>query len=39
LKDGDEIPEPKEWFHDIYRVDGSPYDEKEIEFIKKTVSG
>ena len=39
LRDDDEIPEPKEWFHDIYRVDGSPYDEKEIEFIKKTVSG
>ena len=29
------IPEPKVWFHDIYRKDGSPYDQKEINFIKK----
>ena len=39
LNDNDEIPEPEEWFHDIFRVDGSPYDEKEIEFIKNIVSG
>ena len=29
-----EIPEPKIWFHDIYRMDGSPFDQKEIDFIK-----
>ena len=39
LNDNDGIPEPEEWFHDIFRVDGSPYDEKEIEFIKNIVSG
>ena len=39
LNANDEIPEPKEWFHDIFRVDGTPYDEREIEFIKKTVLG
>ena len=35
INEGDELPEPKEWFHDIYRIDGSPYDKKEIEFIIK----
>ena len=35
INEGDEFPEPKEWFHDIYRKDGSPYDKKEIEFIIK----
>ena len=29
------IPEPGVWFHDIFRKDGSPYDEAEIDFIKK----
>jgi hypothetical protein len=27
-------PEPKVWFHDIFRKDGIPYDAKEIEIIK-----
>ena len=27
--------EPKIWFHDIFRKDGTPYSEKEIELIKK----
>ncbi|WP_205966349.1 cellulase family glycosylhydrolase [Parapedobacter sp. SGR-10] len=27
-------PEPEVWFHDIFRKDGSPYGEEEIEFIK-----
>ncbi len=26
--------EPKIWFHDIFRPDGTPYDKKETEFIK-----
>ena len=26
--------EPKVWFHDIFRADGTPYDQKEIDFIK-----
>lgn len=26
--------EPKVWFHDIFRADGAPYDQKEIDFIK-----
>ena len=28
-------PEPEIWFHDIYRIDGTPYSEREIQFIKK----
>ena len=35
LNDQDEIPEPEEWFHDIFRKDGSPYKESEINFIKQ----
>jgi hypothetical protein len=35
LNDLDEIPEPEEWFHDIFRKDGSPYKESEINFIKQ----
>ena len=27
--------EPKPWFHDIFRKDGTPYDAKEVEFIKR----
>jgi hypothetical protein len=31
---GDE-PEPKEWYHDIFRKDGLPYNEQEIMLIKQ----
>jgi hypothetical protein len=27
--------EPKEWFHDIFRKDGSPYKQSEVDVIKK----
>ncbi|MBX6315775.1 MAG: 1,4-beta-xylanase [Isosphaeraceae bacterium] len=27
--------EPKVWFHDIFRPDGTPYDPKEVEYIKR----
>lgn len=27
--------EPKEWFHDIFRKDGTPYKPEEVELIKK----
>lgn len=26
--------EPKVWFHDIFRTDGTPFDPKEVEYIK-----
>ena len=34
LKPSDPIPEPELWFHDIFRIDGSPFDQKEVDFIK-----
>ena len=38
LEDGDEIPEPEIWFHDILRKDGTAYNEKEVEFIKAIIA-
>jgi hypothetical protein len=29
------LDEPKVWFHDIFRQDGTPFDPKEVEYIKK----
>lgn len=34
LKEEEEIPEPENWFHDIFRIDGTAYDDKEVGFIK-----
>jgi len=34
IKSGDSIPEPALWFHDMYRIDGTPFDQKEVDFIK-----
>ena len=33
----DPIPEPESgiWFHDLFRLDGTPYDPAEIEVFKK----
>ncbi len=28
-------PEPKLWFHDIFRADGTPYDPEEVKVIKE----
>ncbi len=28
-------PEPTVWFHDIFKKDGSPFDEKEVKLIKE----
>ena len=38
LKPEDPIPEPKLWFHDIIRKDGSAFDQKEIDYIKRFLS-
>jgi hypothetical protein len=35
LEENEDIPEPDIWFHDIYRKDGSAYDDQEIECIKQ----
>ena len=34
LKPGDPIPEPELWFHEIFRMDGSPYIPAETAFIR-----
>lgn len=34
VQPGEAYPEPAVWFHDIYREDGSPYAQEEIDFIK-----
>ena len=39
LKPGDPIPEPELWFHDIFRLDGTPFDQKEIDFLKAMLTG
>ena len=36
---GENYPEPEIWFHDIFRVDGTPFDAEEVEFIKRMASG
>ena len=28
-------PEPDEWFHDVFRQDGTPYDSSEVELIRR----
>ncbi len=35
LRDGDDLPEPDLWFHDLLRPDGTPFDPAEIEFIRE----
>lgn len=37
VQPGEAFPEPKVWFHDIYRVDGTPYSKDEIDFIRKII--
>ena len=37
IRPGDAIPEPPLWFHDIFRVDGRPFDQAEVDFIRRTV--
>jgi len=34
IEPGKPIPEPPLWFHDIFRVDGTPFDQAEIDFIR-----
>lgn len=35
IKPGEPFPEPKVWFHDLYRIDGTPFDPSEIQAIKQ----
>ncbi|MCP5537363.1 MAG: cellulase family glycosylhydrolase [Akkermansiaceae bacterium] len=38
VQPGEAYPEPKLWFHDIYRIDGTPYSKEEIDFIRRMTS-
>ena len=38
IEEDESLPEPDVWFHDIYRQDGSPYDQNEVDFIKQILS-
>jgi hypothetical protein len=31
--------QPKQWFHEIFRTDGTPYNAEETAFIRKTITG
>ena len=33
----DPIPEPEIWFHDIFRTDGSAFDDSEVLFIQSMI--
>jgi len=35
VKPDEPFPEPKLWFHDLYRTDGTPFDQKEIDIFKE----
>ncbi len=32
---GDSVPEPEVWFHDLFRRNGTPYDQSEIDLFKQ----
>ncbi len=32
---GENYPEPELWFHDIFRVDGTPFDPEDVAFIRR----
>ena len=34
-----DTPEPKLWFHDIFRADGTPFDRDEVALIRKLTKG
>lgn len=35
VKHGEKFPEPEVWFHDIFRMDGTPFDPEEIKIFKE----
>lgn len=38
VKPCEAFPEPEVWFHDLYRTDGTPFNQNEIELFKKLTS-
>ena len=35
VRPGEPFPEPKVWFHDIFRTDGTPFDPREVELFRE----
>lgn len=35
VRPGDPFPEPEVWFHDLFRMDGTPYDPAEIKLFRE----
>ncbi|MFI3248583.1 MAG: cellulase family glycosylhydrolase [Rikenellaceae bacterium] len=35
VREGDAMPEPELWFHDLFRADGTPYKESEVELFRE----
>jgi hypothetical protein len=35
LEEDQTVPEPEVWFHDIFRKDGTPYSQEEVDLIKR----
>ena len=35
ISPGSKFPEPEIWFHDLFRIDGTPYNEKEVDVFRK----
>lgn len=35
VRPGETFPEPEVWFHDLFRMDGTPYDQTEIDLFRE----
>ena len=35
ISPGSKFPEPEIWFHDLFRIDGTPYNKKEVDVFRK----
>ncbi|EMI57072.1 glycoside hydrolase family 2 [Rhodopirellula sallentina] len=37
IRPGEPFPEPKVWFHDLFRMDGTPFDQAEIDTFRELI--
>ena len=37
-KQGEQTIEPDPWFHDVFRIDGTPYSQAEVDLIQRLTS-
>jgi len=35
VRPGEPFPEPEVWFHDLFRIDGTPFDQEEIDLFRE----